>query len=38
MALGFTPVVELYGTNAALFNERLLNGNTPTQRGLYLIN
>jgi len=24
MALGFTPVVELYGTNAALFNERLL--------------
>lgn len=24
MALGFTPVVELYGANAALFNERLL--------------
>ncbi|MGE1154964.1 phage late control D family protein [Pseudomonas kitaguniensis] len=24
MALGFTPVVELYGANAALFNQRLL--------------
>ncbi|MBA1429575.1 phage late control D family protein [Pseudomonas fluorescens] len=24
MALGFTPAVELYGANAALFNERLL--------------
>ncbi|AZF20017.1 contractile injection system protein, VgrG/Pvc8 family [Pseudomonas sp. R3-52-08] len=24
MALGFTPVVELYGANSALFNERLL--------------
>ena len=24
MALGFTPAVEIYGTNAALLNERLL--------------